>query len=131
MQKRPLKRTKITIKEKIDIIKQHKEGSTNSDIAKRFNKANSTISTIIKNEDRIRKQATFLPNTKKLCRIIKPPFDELEKELFEFYKEIKNSNYPINGNILKAKAQEIANCRGEFLFESSQGWFQRFKKRLV
>jgi hypothetical protein len=55
--------------------------------------------------------------------------DELEKILLEWFQQMCSDNIPINGPILREKANEIALCLNIDNFKASNGWLLRFKLR--
>ncbi|XP_042911244.1 tigger transposable element-derived protein 6 [Parasteatoda tepidariorum] len=59
----------------------------------------------------------------------KSPYDEIEGILVKWFKEARDSNVPVNGTILREKAQEIADRLGLKDFTASNAWIDRMKKR--
>lgn len=56
-------------------------------------------------------------------------FPNLERCLLTWFKESRDQNVPIGGNILKEKALRYAESLGIKDFKASEGWLTNFKKR--
>ena len=63
-----------------------------------------------------------------MCVGKRPLKQNTNNALFEWFKNARNNNLPINGNILKLKANDFANLLNIPL-KSNNGWLDRFKKR--
>eukprot|EP00477_Mikrocytos_mackini_P001395 GAHX01001498.1.p1 GENE.GAHX01001498.1~~GAHX01001498.1.p1 ORF type:complete len:559 (-),score=75.29 GAHX01001498.1:51-1727(-) len=123
------RRNHMTLKKKIQIIGEWERGATPAELATSYNRARSSISTILASAEKLKKldsSNTILANRK---RLRKSPFDKLETPLYEFFKELQNSGLPINGNILKFKARDLANELEVENFNATPGWFEGFKSR--
>ena len=124
------KRSTISLDMKVKILESvDKHHMPKSKIAKLFNIPKSTLFTIIKNRDAIVKaKESNEPLNRFRNKMAKYPL--LEKALIEWMKNMRSKNMPIDGNVLKAKAQAFAeklNVNEEF--KASDGWLQNFKTR--
>ena len=54
---------------------------------------------------------------------------EVDAAVIGWLSDVRERDAPINGPILKAKAQKFAEQLGNDKFTGSEGWFGRFKKR--
>ena len=125
------KRKSYTIEEKVLFIELIADGrKTQSEICNEYNISNSTISTILSNKEQI------LSNYKKndsyalRKRNRGSKFEDMEKLLLDWYKNVKSKNININGVVIRAKANEFATLLNKkHEFKASNGWFQRFKIR--
>ena len=54
---------------------------------------------------------------------------EVEDGLWKWFHFAQSRKVSINGPVLKQKAEEIAKQLGHDQFKSSDGWFNRWKKR--
>lgn len=120
------KRKQFSVAEKLDIIRRMDSGEKNGSLAKEFGVNHSTISTIYKNKYELSK--CLDSNSTKKKRIRLSTMEDLEICLLKWFKQQRNSNVPINGPILKAKAEEFAK-KLEIDKDISPGWVQRFRGR--
>ena len=105
---------------KVAIINAVETGiETKSEIARRYELPQSTLSTILKNKEKFK----HLFATSKL----KPGID-VEEALFSWFKQARCMNVPILGPIMKIKAKELALKMGHSEFQCSTGWLERFKQ---
>lgn len=99
-----------------------------NEICKAYRIPNSTLSTIIKNRERITsafEQRQFEPGRK---RLRKSKYDDLDKALLAWFKEARAQHATISGPVLMAKADELSNELG-IDFKANVGWLDRFKAR--
>ena len=54
---------------------------------------------------------------------------DLDEALLIWFKQRRTENMPINGPILKAKAEKMAKLFGYKVYVCSNGWIDRFKTR--
>ena len=127
------KQKSLSIKDKVEILKslekRASEYGAKGKIAKEFGIASSTLSTMIKDKERIFadfEQSAFKPNRKRLRTAA---FEDVEEALVLWLKVIRSQNIPISGSIIRAKAEELAKELGHGDFQCSSGWLQRFKGR--
>lgn len=121
----------LNLSEKWEIIKRIDRGETPSEIAKVYDIGRPTVYDIVKNREKIEKFMKSVddePMNRKTLKTSEIP--EVEEALFIWFKQQRNRNAPISGDILKQKAQffyhEITKKTD---FRASHGWFQNFKKR--
>ncbi|XP_026482734.1 tigger transposable element-derived protein 1-like [Ctenocephalides felis] len=133
-----LKRRCISLENKIEIINRLKDGEKLSAIAKSTNLNESTIRTINKNADHIRKTvADGCPSVAKRVTRTRPSIMvRMERGLMIWLEDCIAKRIPISGNLIKQKALKIYNHlknNGPSLhnhsFAASKGWFDKFKKR--
>ena len=132
MASRPSKRSHqpIPLSTKVDIIKAvDGKQKSKSVIARDFNVARSTISSIIKNKEKTLEafeSSSFLPDRKRLRTAT---YTDVEDALLLWFKQARSLNVPISGPILQMKARELAMSLGRPGFVCSSGWLKRFKTR--
>ena len=104
------KRKRLSLQEKADIIIKAKEyPGSKAEFAKLIGIPQSTLQTILKQEDTIVKSLENIGKLAKTRKTVKSsPYEELESYLFEWFKEVHSTNIPINGSVLKEKPLEIA-----------------------
>ncbi|XP_003369575.1 tigger transposable element-derived protein 4 [Trichinella spiralis] len=56
-------------------------------------------------------------------------FAELEEVLQKWFKQVRTSNVPVDGTVVRSKAAELAHIMGINDFKASNGWINRFRQR--
>ena len=100
-----------------------------SEIARHFGVPSNTLSTWIKNAEKIKaayQQSSFAPDRK---RMRTANFEDVEHALLKWFKNVRDQNLPISGPMLSAKAEEFAQRLDHSDFKCSNGWLDRFKER--
>ena len=90
-----------TLKEKCDILSHIEKGMTNKEAADKFGVPKNTISTWIKNKEKIfQALEESTPSTKKLrgCQ-----YEKVDKALFEWFILQRSQNIPIDGSMIQEK----------------------------
>lgn len=138
LEKEKNKRAKITIEMKLKIIEKYKQGLGVSGLGREYNLSKSTISTILKNKDKL----GLVNAAKGVSRISsqRPQImDDLERLLLIWINEKQMQGDSISQNIICEKAKTIftnlieklpgTSTVSEKEFKASKGWFENFKKR--
>ncbi|GFS96812.1 tigger transposable element-derived protein 4 [Trichonephila clavipes] len=113
----------LTIYEKQN-VKESVEGERKVDVAKAFEIPLSSLSTILKNKEKI--LSTSSSRVRK--RVSKGNFPRLEQCLVSWMRQCRGQNIPMDGSLLKEKAKAFAKeLRIEF--SASEGWLTNFKQR--
>lgn len=106
----------LSLKTKVNILKSIEkvagEHGAKGRIAKDFGIANSTLSTIIKDKQKILstfEQSDFEPDQKRLWVAA---YKDLEDALLLWFKGVRGKNVPVLGPILQVKAEELAKELG-------------------
>lgn len=119
----------IDISTKLKILEEVEIGAfSKTKIAERYKIAKSTLSTIIKNKEKI-DAAVAAGSSGSIKRIRKASHEDIENELLTWFKRARNSNVSISGPLMKEKAKEISVSMGIDNFQCSDGWLWRFQKR--
>lgn len=111
---------------KREIIDAVESGEKKSDVAKRFDIPPSTLSTILKNKDKV-PIGNGRVNKKKRNR--PGEFPRLEECLLSWLEQCLGQNIPIDGPLFKGKALKFASELGLTDFRASEGWLEKFKNR--
>lgn len=98
------------------------------DIAEDFGIPPSTLSTIIKHENKIYNAAQESPSSKKK-RMKVSSFPELEEAMVKWINRARDNHVPISGPLIQEKALEFAEELGIEGFKGSTGWLKTFKSR--
>ncbi|XP_040066952.1 tigger transposable element-derived protein 4-like [Ixodes scapularis] len=124
----PTKRKAISLEVKQRIHRDFRQGFKVGSLAKRYELSQSTISTIIKAGDVLKKAGTSGHDDQRK-RVRDPLYGDVEDSLYQWFLTTRNRNVPISGPILAAKAKKFASLLGRENFEPGGGWIQRFKDR--
>ncbi|GFX87026.1 uncharacterized protein TNCV_2636661 [Trichonephila clavipes] len=100
------------------------EGERKVDVAKAFEIPLSSLSTILKNKEKI-----FSASSSRVRkRVSKGNFPRLEQCLASLMRQCRGQNIPMSGSLLKEKTKAFAKELG-IEFSASEGWLTNFKKR--
>ncbi|XP_023238008.1 tigger transposable element-derived protein 1-like, partial [Centruroides sculpturatus] len=137
---KPFKRRKaITLEEKYEILSLHESGMKVMDLAFMCQLSHSTISTILKNKQKVLEEVKSAgPMQSTTIRKREGLIPEVEKVLIAWINHhTRTARTPLTQAIISAKALSIFDTlkkqRGETseaeTFSASKGWFDRFRKR--
>ncbi|GFV09524.1 major centromere autoantigen B [Trichonephila clavipes] len=116
----------LTISEKQKVIGLVEEGERKVDVAKAFEIPLSSLSTILKNKEKI----FSAPSSRVRKRVSKGNFPRIEQCLVSWMRQCRGQNIPMGGSLLMEKPKAFAKELGiEFL--ASERWLSNFKKRNV
>jgi len=119
----------LSIAQKIKVIREVEKGEkSKGDIAKEFEIPKSTLSTYLKNKDKILACAHEGVAGYKF-RAKNAEFPEVEKCVLKWFRECRDGNVPLSGPVLQEKAKQFAATLGFPDFKASSGWLTKFKKR--
>ncbi|KAM3820995.1 tigger transposable element-derived protein 1-like [Vipera latastei] len=130
-------RKAISLNLKMKIIKAYDAGKKVNIIAQEEGLAHSTISTILKNKERIREAMKGSPGTKAIItRQRKGLIHETEKLLMLWIEDQIQKRIPTSLPLIQAKARSLFATLKERAgeectetFTASRGWFMRFQRR--
>ncbi|XP_026548757.1 tigger transposable element-derived protein 1-like, partial [Notechis scutatus] len=129
--------SKIDMKTKKEIIENYRCGMRVTDLAKEYNKAQSTISTILKQKAAI-KAANVARRVAMLTKQRPQVLEEMEKLLLVWLNEKQLAGYTVSEAVIREKAktihgnlcQKYPSSSGEsHEFKASREWFERFCKK--
>lgn len=122
------KRRALSIQDKFNIITEIETGSSQTTISSKMKIGKSTVSTIWKNKNKIKRdynEGMINLNKKKMRTSTHNNVDHM---LLKWFQQKRANNVPVSGQLLQLKAEEFGrNCGDEF--KCSSGWLDRFKKR--
>ncbi|XP_009959358.1 PREDICTED: tigger transposable element-derived protein 4 [Leptosomus discolor] len=119
----------ISIEEKIDIISAVESGKKKADIAAKYGIKNNSLSSIMKNKEKVLEAFESLQFDPKRKRLRTAFYTDLEEALMKWYRIAQCLNVPVNGPMLRLKANDFAQKLGHSDFKCSNGWLNRFKSR--
>ena len=123
--KRKLKNTKLI--QKCQIIRQIEKGMTNKEASEKFGVPKNTISTSMKNKDKLFEGLEQSSSDAKKMR--RCDYEQVDKTVFKWFSLQRSQNVPIDGPILKEKALQFAKSFNFPTFKASDGWLDKWKKR--
>ncbi|XP_071085209.1 uncharacterized protein [Haliotis cracherodii] len=127
------KKRKLTVKSLetkfLALLEVEKGQQSKAQIAREFGVPPNTLSTWLKQADRIKTaylECSFNPTRKRLRSV---QYEDVDDATLQWYRNAILNDVPVSGRILLAKTQEIALQRGHVDFKASLGWLERFKCR--
>lgn len=126
------KRKHLTLENKVQIIKRHKEGRSVKALQHEYQCGQTQIYSIIKQQDDI--LATYESNSSRSSHSLghkarNSSFSKVNDSLYDWYRLACSKNIYPDGPVLKEKAIEIADKLGVEGFKASNGWLEKWKKR--
>ncbi|XP_008189539.1 tigger transposable element-derived protein 4-like [Acyrthosiphon pisum] len=119
------KHKSLTISEKKQLIEAVERGDKKTEVAKTFDIRLSTLSTILKDKNKI----ITASSSGGRKRNSKGEHPRLEECLVQWVRQCRGQNVPVSGLLLKEKAKSFAKELGIPFFSASDGWLTNFKKR--
>ena len=118
----------VTIEKKYEaILAVERGGKAKGEIAKDFGVPGNTLSTWLKNAEKIK--ASYLEGHAAQKRQRTSQHPALDEALLLWFKDARSRNIPVSGPILQAKAESLAKDLGYADFKCSTGYITRFKER--
>jgi len=115
----------LTISEKKQLIEAVERGDKKTEVTKTFNIPLSTLSTILKDKNKI----ITASSSGGRKRNSKGEHPRLEECLVQWVRQCRGQNVPVSGLLLKEKAKSFAKELGIPFFSASDGCLTNFKKR--
>ena len=122
--KRKLKNTKLI--RKCQIIRQIEKGITNKEASEKFGIPKNTISTWMKNKDKLFEGLEQSSSDAKKMR--RCDYEQVDKAVFKWFSLQRSQNVPIDEPILKENALQFAKSFNFPTFKASDGWLDKWKK---
>lgn len=119
----------LTLQQKFCLIQEAgKSACSKTELAKRHGVPLSTLSTILSNKSKIL-EAYGKTYSSKRSRVRAPTYQDVEAALLRWLQKANAAHLPVNGTLLREKANDLALQLGHEEFKCSNGWFCRFKER--
>nr|XP_037284840.1 tigger transposable element-derived protein 6-like [Rhipicephalus microplus] len=125
----PTKRKAVSLETKSNILQDSRRGFKVSALVKKYELAQSTISTILKAGSTALLKAGTSGHADERKRVREPLYADVEEALYQWFLSIRAQNVPISGPILATKVKNLAFLLGRSNFKPGGGWIQRFKER--
>lgn len=118
----------LTMAEKIAAIKEVEKGTKKkSEIAKDFGIPPNTLSTYLKNKEKILNCES--EGVKGRKRLREPENPDVDQCVLKWFKQTRDKKIPVSGPIVRSKAEQFATELGKSNFKASTGWLDGFKER--
>ena len=117
-----------TLREKAQALKDIEKGLWNKEVAAKYNVPKITISTWVKNKDKILSSLEEGQNVKRL-KLGGAAHEALDQALFKWFLNIRNQNVPLSDAIIQEKVSSYAKELNIENFKASDGWLRRWKER--
>ena len=111
---------------KYQALKKIERGVPKKDVAAEYNVACNTISTWLKNKEKIMK-AFEGGNNRSSQKLKSSNYDDLDQAVYMWFVKTRDEGIPVNGPVLKEKAIQYAKELDIENFKASNGWFERWK----
>lgn len=106
-----IKRKCLSFETKLKVIEEVEKGlKTKAVICREYNIPKSSLSTFLKDKEKIRK--AIEDGTSKQKRLRASQLDTVDKSLLIWFKQARSDNVPLSGPILLEKANELAGILG-------------------
>uniref|UniRef100_A0A147BDF0 Putative tick transposon n=1 Tax=Ixodes ricinus TaxID=34613 RepID=A0A147BDF0_IXORI len=122
------KRKQISLSDKLSIINAVDNGEKQADIARRMGLSKQTVNSIVKNKDVAEKRDSGELQEKRF-RMRKAAHPEVESALLMWLRDARARGIPVNGLLLRSRAEQLAAILGHGDVTFSEGWLSRFKAR--
>ncbi|KAG0445233.1 hypothetical protein HPB47_018103 [Ixodes persulcatus] len=120
----------LTLEKKMDVILDFESGSySKTALATKHGAPKTSLTRILHDKDKLQdafETSRFGPQRKRLRH---GDHEELEKCLVLWLRRARSQSIPINGPLIRAKAEEFVLQLGITDFLCSEGWLTRFKER--
>lgn len=134
------RRKALSMELKLDVLKRIDTGEKQADVARSHQLSRSTVSTILKDKDRIMDHIKSCKNMQApiICKRSKI-IEEIEDMLRPWIVDLTRRDIPVNRGMIQERAlifyenltaqTSYQNEPGENVFKASNGWFDNFRKR--
>ncbi|GFS79164.1 tigger transposable element-derived protein 4 [Nephila pilipes] len=98
------------------------KGVKKKDIALKFDIPPNSLSTIIKNRDKLQNYDSSNSHSKRLKTCV---YEDVDEAVLKWIHTMRDKNVPISGLIVIEKALQFAKALGYDQFLGSNGWFRK------
>lgn len=128
------KKNFLSIADKLEIIRELREGASATDLTLRYNMPRATLNDIIKNADEIEMYAIkmkLFDGCPKKRKTMKGASNEmLDQILWLWFMQKRSEGIPLSGPIICKQAIFLnRQLDGDVQFKASSGWLRNFKNR--
>ena len=117
-----------SVRQKYEALKLLEKGRAKKNVAAQFKVPPNTISTWLKNKEKIVRAFEGGSHQTQL-RLKVSTHDNLDKALYKWFVRMRDQGVPIDGPLFKEKTRKYAEELGIQDFKAFNGWFDRWKNR--
>lgn len=123
-------RKHLTVREKLEVITYFKSKKCSvRKLALHFNIGKTQAGDIVRNEDKLIELWQSNSDTERKCLNPDSISYQIDKSVYKWYTQMKNSGIPVTGSMIQSTALGVAKELGHTDFKASSGWLGRFQKR--
>ena len=105
------------------------KGKSNKEVTKSFGVPANTFSTWKKSKDKVFE--AFQKGNATTKRLKVDTYDQVNKAVLKWFTRLRSQNVPVSGVLIKEKALYFATELNFEKFQASDGWLDKWKKRLA
>ena len=105
------------------------KGKSNKEVAESFGVPANTLSTWKESKDKVFK--AFQKGSAKTKRLKVGTYDQVNKAVLKWFTRLRPEIVPVSGVLIKENALYFAKELNFEKFQASDGWLDKWKKRLV
>ena len=122
------KHTHKTLLEKFQALRDLEKAESNKDVPAKYNVPKNTLSTWVKNKDKLFDALKKSTNDKR--QKLKPGNHELvDQAIFNWFLNMRSQNVPLSASMIQEKAVNFAKELNTENFQASDGWLRSWKER--
>ena len=108
-------------------LRDLENGISNKNVAEKYGVPKNTVSTWLKNKEKVFIALKKSSNKRKKVRGSNYP--DIDNVVFKWFLSQRGKSIPIDGTFIKEKAMKYAKELGATDFKASDGWLGRLQKR--
>ena len=116
-----------TLAEKCQALRDLKNGISNKNSAEKYGMPKNTVSTCLKNKEKLFTALEKSSNKRKKVR--ESNYPDIDNVVFKWFLSQRGKSIPTDGTFIKEKGMKHAKELGATDFKASDGWLGRWKKR--
>ena len=116
-----------TLAEKCQALRDLENGISNKNVAEKYGVPKNTVSTWLKNKEKLFTALEKSSNKRKKVR--ESNYPDIDNVVFKWFLSQRGKSIPIDGTFIKEKAMKYAKELGATDFKASDGYLGRWKKR--
>ena len=122
------KYTHKTLREKCQALKDLEKGESNKDVAAKYNVPKNTLSTWVKNKEKLFDALKKGANVKRQ-KLKSGNHKLMEQAICNWFLNMRSQNVPLSASMIQEKAVIFAKELNTENFQASDGWLRRWKER--
>ena len=116
-----------TLAEKCQALRDLENGISNKNVAEKYGVPKNTVSTWLRNKEKLFTALEKSSNKRKEVR--ESNYPDIDNVVFKWFLSQRGKSIPIDLTFIKEKAMKYAKKLGATEFKASDGWLGRWKKK--